>query len=264
MLRKTGIRRKVLYGCVVLAVVLLLSGTVSLYEYSKMNSYVSDVISDNISSINTSRELLAVAEQYNIDLMNDLVIRNSSDSIGRFPGLEDERLISIFDNLRKKFATPAEQSAADSVVYAYVAYMQVVSEAGTIWQKDYRLRQQWYFNRLMPVYLKFRGYMTSLTQVCQDQLVANSSTLQEGFYRSLMPGVVSVIFGVVLSLLLFYYLNCFMISPLLRITKGIAGFRLFGKNYDVKVDSDDEMSQLNDAVKDIIDLNRSYKKRLGR
>ena len=264
MFNKLGIRRKVLYGCIVLGVVLLLSGTVSLYEYSKMNSYVSDVISDNINSINTSRELLSVAEQYNIDLMNDLVVKNSADSIGKFPGLEDERLIAIFDNLRKKFATPEEQAAADSVVYAYVAYMQVVSEAETIWQKHYQMRQQWYFNRLMPVYIEFKGYMMTLTQVCQDHLVANSSTLQEGFYRSLMPGLVSVIFGMILALLLYYYLNGFLIKPLLKITKGIKGSRLFGKSYDVKVETDDEMAELNTAVKDIIDLNRSYKKQLGR
>ena len=264
MLRNIGIKRKALYGCVILSIVLLLSGTVSLYEYSKMNSYVSDVISDNINSINTSRELLAVAEQYNIDLMDDLVVANSADSIGKFPGLEDERLIAIFDNLRKKFATPEEQAAADSVVYAYVAYMQVVSEAETIWQKHYDVRRQWYFNRLMPIYLEFRGYMMSLTQICQDKLVANSATLQDGFYRSLMPGVVSVIFGVILALLLDYYLNFFIINPLLKIIKGIKGFRLFGKSYNVKIDSDDEMEQLNTAVKDLIDLNKSYKKQLGR
>jgi len=105
MARRFGIKTKVLYGCIVLAAVLFFSGTVSIFEYSKMNSYVSDVISDNINSINTARELLSVSEQYNIELMNNLVIKNSADSIGKFPGLEDERLISIFGNLRKKFAT---------------------------------------------------------------------------------------------------------------------------------------------------------------
>jgi len=264
MARRIGIKSKVLYGCIVICAVLFFSGAVSIFEYSKMNSYVSDVITDNISSINTSRELLSVAEEYNRNLMNNLIIKNASDSIGKFPGLEDEHLIKIFDNLKKNFATPEEHAVADSVVYAYVAYMQVVTEAEQIWQKGYNVRQQWFFSRLQPVYLEFRAYMLNLTQVCQDILVKNSATLQYGFYRSLMPGVVSVIFGLVLTLLLNYYLNYFLINPLLKITKGIKGFRKFGKSYDVKIDNDDELSDMNDSVRDIIDLNRSYKKQLLR
>lgn len=262
--RRIGIKAKVWYGCIVMGAVLICSGFISMFEYSKMNDYVSDVISDNISSINAARELLSVAEQYNVTLMNDLVIKNSADSIGKYPVVDNEKLTSAFDGLRKRFATPEERAAADSVLYAYAAYMQVVLETEEIWQRDYKVRQQWFFNRLQPVYLEFRGYMMNLTQACQDILVTNSATLQESFYRSLMPGLISVIFGFIMVLLLNYYLNYFVINPVLKITNGIKGFRQFGKPFDVKVDSDDEISELCSSVKDIVDLNQSYRKQLKR
>lgn len=264
MAKRLGIKAKVWYACIVLGVVLLFSGFISLYEYSKMNDYVADVISDNINSINAARELLSVSEQYNINLMNDLIINNATDSIGKYPVVENERIISTFENLRKKFVTAEERNAADSVVYAYAAYMQVVADAEMIWQKDYKARQQWFFNRLQPVYMEFRSYMMKLTQLCQDTLVSNSAALQDGFYRSLMPGVVSVIFGFIMVFLMGYYIIAFLVKPVLKITKGINDSRHFGKTYDVKVESDDEIGDLNTTVKDMVDLNQSYKKQLQR
>ena len=72
--KKLGIKRKVLVGCIVLAVILFFSSVISVFEFSRMNRYVSGVIADNIRSINAARELLSVSEQYNISLMNGLVL----------------------------------------------------------------------------------------------------------------------------------------------------------------------------------------------
>ena len=49
--KKLGIKRKVLVGCIVLAVILFFSSVISVFEFSRMNRYVSGVIADNIRSI---------------------------------------------------------------------------------------------------------------------------------------------------------------------------------------------------------------------
>ena len=136
--------------------------------------------------------------------------------------------------------------------------------AQQIWQQDYDKRQHWFFNRLQPVYLKFRGYMMRLTSISQDSLIESSQDVREGTYRSLMPGLVSVLVGLVLMFLLNYYLNDFLINPLLRITGGIKGYRYHGRGYEVKLENDDELSELNEAVGDIVDQNISYKRELER
>ena len=157
-----------------------------------------------------------------------------------------------------------ERAAADSVLYAYAAYMQVVSEAEQMWQQDYTDRQHWFFNRLQPVYVKFRGYMMQLTSISQDALIESSQDVREGTYRSLMPGLVSVLVGLIMMLLLNYYLNYYLINPLLKITGGIKGYRYHGRSYDVKLDNDDELAELNEAVGDIVDQNQSFKRELER
>ena len=262
--KKLGIKRKVLLGCVVLAAILFFSSVISVYEFTRMNRYVSGVIADNIRSINAARKLLSVSEQYNVNLMNDLVLESTAYLPEDLSVFQSEELVAAFDNLSHSFVTPDERAAADSVMYAYSAYMQVVSEARQMWERDYAARQHWYFNRLQPVYLKFRGYMMQLTSICQDALVENSQDIREGTYRSLMPGVVSVLVGLIMVLLFNYFLNYFVINPLLRVTGGIKGYRYHGRNYDVKLDSDDELEELNEAVGDIVEQNLSYKRELER
>ena len=261
--KKLGIKRKVLLGCIVLAIMLFFSSLISIFEFTKMNRYVSGVIADNIRSINAARELLSVSEQYNISLMNGLVLegeaRPESLSISR-----EEELVSSFENLSRSFVTTEERAAADSVLYAYAAYMQVVSEAEKMWEYDYAERQHWFFNRLQPVYLKFRGYMMQLTTICQDALIESSQDIREGTYRSLMPGLVSVLVGMIMVLLFNYFLSYYLINPLLKVTAGIKGYRYHGRDYEVKLDNDDELEELNEAVGDIVEQNLTIKRELGR
>ncbi len=261
--KSIGIKRKVLLGCIILAAILFFSSLISIFEFSRMNRYVSGVIADNIRSINAARELLSVSEQYNISLMNGLVLENA-EQLEELPSAPQAELVASFEDLSKRFVTPEERAAADSVMYAYAAYMQVVAEAEQVWKHDYSQRQHWFFNRLQPVYLKFRGYMMQLTSICQDALIESSQDVREGTYRSLMPGLVSVLVGLILVLLFDYYLNYYLINPLLKVTAGIKGYRYHGRGYNVKLDNDDELEELNEAVGDIVDQNQSYKRELER
>lgn len=252
-----GIKKKALLGCIVLGLILLFSSVISVYEFNSMNRYVTDVIADNIKGIDTARELLNAAENHNLTLMSciDADFESLDNSANR-------DLAAKFTDIRNSFVTNQEKAAADSVMYAYAAYMQVVGEASDVWMLDGYMRRDWFFNRLQPVYIKFRDYIRNLTAVCEDTLITNSQNLQSNYHRSIMPAFISLILSLLLVLLFNYYLNRFFINPLLKVNKGIKTYRQFGKKYDWKIDTGDELAELNENVKDLIDLNQSYKKQL--
>jgi len=255
-----GIKRKVMYGCIILSVVLFFSGIISVFEFSRMNNYVSELVADNIKSINTARNLLSITEKYNLTLM--FGIGEPDQEQGLFQAISDDSIKISFNSISDSFISPQERNAADSVRYAYTAYMQVVNEAEDIWQQEYLVRREWFFERLQPVYMKLSDYIQQLTFIAQDALIQNSQTLEESFYRSLMPAVISVIMGILLLFLFNYFLNTYMINPILKITKGIQQYSQFGKSYDLKIDSDDEIAELNKSVKEIIDINISCKRKI--
>lgn len=254
-----GIKRKVFLGCIVLGMILFFSSLIAVYEFSKMNDYISNVIADNVTSINSARSLLNAAEDYNLELMSGI----EKD----FTDLEtavDTTFTASFSDLSGKFSTREERAAADSVMYAYAAYMQVVGEAEEVWTYDQFIRRDWFYNRLQPVFMKFRNYIVKLTEVSEDALISNSQNVEDAFHRSIMPPVISLILGLVLVMLFNYYLNYYVINPVLKVKKGIIGYRKCGKKYDVAVESNDEIAELSSAVKDIIDQHRSFKDQLER
>ena len=52
-----------------IAVILLISETISVLEYAKMSTYVSDLIADDISSLNTAHKLADISNKYNLDVL---------------------------------------------------------------------------------------------------------------------------------------------------------------------------------------------------
>src|SRR5574344_341293 len=255
------LKRKIYLGFVVLGFILLLSSIIAIFEFVSMRRSVSRLVTDNIASINTSRMLLEVTDEYNFKLLEGM----GADSLAVVPEIpdiqNDKRFTDFLYEVRNKFTTKEEKAMTDSARYAYIAYAHIIREAPQIWQADYQQRRSWYFGKLYPVYKQLRVYITNLSTLSQKALVENSKNLSEGFYRSIMPCVVAVAIGIVLLLLFNYFLNYYFINPLERITKGIRNYRQTRKSYTVNLESDDEMQELNDNVKDIITENKQLTKK---
>jgi len=253
-----GIKKRTRLGCIVLACILFFSSIISIFEFSRVNSYVKDLVSDNVQSITASHTLMQEADSYNLRLLYGI----NSDDIGA-SFINDAGILDSFTEVMESLATAEERISADSVRFAYAAYMQVVNEAPRVWLNEPTIRREWYYSRLQPVYVKLNYYIQQLTFASQGSLVSNSQTLQEGYYRGMMPALISVIFGMLIVLLFDYYINYYLINPILKISRSVKNYRKYGKPYDVRLEQDDELSQLNGDVKDVIDLNQSYKKQLG-
>lgn len=252
-----GIRKKISLGFVIIGAVLLLSSLIAIYELVSMRRSVSVLINENVSSINASRLLLEVTDEYNFSLLEGIGL----DSVATIPDLaHDKRFTNYLNEIKGSYGNIAEREMADSVLYAYTAYIHVMKEAPQIWTGEYTGRRSWYFNKLYPVYMTLRGYIQSLTALSQESLAKNSQNMSDSFYRSIMPGVVAVGIGIVLVFLFNYFINFYFISPLLAVSKGINNYIHSRKSYKVKVDGDDEISDLNHHVKELIEANKNLSK----
>lgn len=254
-----GIRKKILLGFLVIGIVLLLSGVIAIYEFVRMRNTVYTLVADNIKSINTSNLLLEITDEYNFTLLKSMGEAGAAD----IPNIsEDTRFTDYLQNAMDKYTDIREQNMADSVVYAYTAYIHVMKEAPLVWHGNYQGRRAWYFDRMYPVYMKLRGYIQQLIMLSQKALTENSYNLSDSFYRSLMPCVVSVIVGIVLVILFVYFINFYFISPILKISKGINNYVMNRKSYNVTLDNQDELQELNQNVADLVDTNKKLEKQI--
>lgn len=252
-----GIRKKISLGFVVIGAILFLSSVIAIFEFNRMRHSVTDLMTDNINSINTSRLLLELTDEYNFMLLSSVILDSVINSEN---ALYDDRFEKYIGNIKSKFTSQAEVAVADSLTVAYNEYLIKIGEASVMMQKAPQERREWYKNELVPAYDNLKRYKRKLGLLAQGALAENTAQLQDGFYRSIMPGIIAVAAGILLVLLFNYFINLYFISPVLLISRGLKSYKEFNKSYNVQFDNDDELQDLNSEIKTIIDEHKNLKK----
>lgn len=250
-----GIRKKISLGFVVIGSILFLSSIISVFEFNRMRKSVTGLMTANINSINTSRHLMELTDEYNLYLLRSVV----SEPSGEIDIRKDNRFSVYVSRIKDNFSSPQEMAMADSLMEAYGKYISVVGKSRGIMTEDSLSRHLWLKEELEPVYFDLMKYKKELGLITQNALTNNTVDIQEGYYRSIMPGIISVGAGIILVLLFNYFLNVYFISPVLMISRGIRNYMDYRKSYNVKLDNDDEIEDLNSEVKSVLDENKKLK-----
>ncbi len=252
-----GIRKKISLGFVVIGAILFLSSLIAIFEFNRMRHSVAALMTDNINSINTSRLLLELTDEYNFTLLSSVILDSVMDSD---KVLYDKRFEDYIANIKSKFVSQSEVSVADSLTIAYNKYLEVIGDAASVMTLKKEERRLWYKNELVPAYSELLKHKKGLGLLTQGALAENTAHLQEGFYRSIMPGIIAVAAGILLVLLFNYFINLYFISPVLLISRGLKSYKEFNKSYNVNFDNDDEIQDLNSEIKTLLDEHKNLKK----
>ncbi len=260
MILAMSVKRKISVAFVILGLILLLSSVIAIFEFVTMRRTVAQFVTEDVESINNSRMLLEITDDYNFRLMEKIGDTTLSETPVLFEIGSDNRFKSYMGRIYERFTTAEERAMADSVRYAYIAYAHIVGEVPEVWKRNYSERREWFFNKLYPVYNQLRSYIGKLNALSQNALKVSSDGLNAAFYRSIMPCVVAVGIELVLLFLFNYYVTYYFLNPLELITRGIRRYRETGKAYDVSIESNDEMQNLNENVKEVIRKNKQLLK----
>jgi hypothetical protein len=256
--KKPSMKKKLFLSLGSLAMILLLSGVISILEYRRMSDYVSDLIAANIKSINLSQKLADLTQEYN-DQMLAVVVQND---ISMMPDFNLDYFNAQSDSLRSSFTSERMLPKVDSVVTAFDAFMKTSLKFDEVFLADSVDTGEWFFGSLQPRYTKLRQDLNSLNEVIHDELLRNSADFDAGFYRSIIPGVVSVGAGLLLILLLLYFTMAYYVKPIYRIADGINSFRLSGRRHVYVFDGDDQLAEINAGVTELIEENIESKQRI--
>ena len=250
--------KKVLYSLGSLAAILLLSGVISIIEYRRMSDYVSELIAANIKSINLAQKLSDITEEYNHQMLS-VVVQND---ISLMPEFDLDYFIAQSDSLKNSFTSQNALPMVDSVEVSFDAFMKTSLKFDEVFLADNVDTGEWFFGTLQPRYNKFRGEMNILNEAIYNDLLSNSADFDAGFYRSIIPGVVSVGAGLLLIMLLLFFTLVNYVRPIYRMTEGINAYRSSGRRYNFVFDGDDQLAEINSGVTEIIEENVELKTRI--
>lgn len=257
--RKLSMRAKVTLSLMAIAVTLLVSSIISIMEYSRMSNYVSDLIADNVRSINAAQKLSELSSSYNLDILTVI----GDEATATLPDFRSEEFMEQCDSLKQFLIAAKMQPITDSVVYAYSAYMLTSLELENVLVSDFIDTRSWYFERLQPMYKRVMNYIDVLNSAVYDDLKKNSETFQRGFYRSIIPGVVAVGVGLLLIIMLLFFLLAFYVNPIYKMLDGLSEYRSSNKKYTYTFDGDDQLKELNSGIVSLAGENQQLRKRLS-
>ena len=255
---RLSIKTKMVLALSAIAVVLIVSGIITYVEYQRMSTYVSDMIAEDINSINVAQKLATVTDNYNLQILAVI----GDDNLHALPDFDQQGFVSYCDSLRTTISRENVLPLTDSVLYSYSAYMLTSLELEDVVKSDFIDSRTWYFERLQPSFNRLSGDIDRLSQAMYDDLQANSEEFDSGFYRSIIPVGVAVAVGVVLVLLLMFFIISYYVNPLNKMLEGLDDYRSMGRRYNYTFDGDDQLAELNEGISDLTEENRQYRRRI--
>lgn len=253
-----SLSRKVFMSLGSIAAILLLSGVISILEYRSMSTYVSDLIAANIKSITLSQKLSDLTDEYNHQMLS-VVVQND---ISLMPEFNIEYFNAQADSLKNSFTSKTALHMVDSVAISFNDFMKASLRFDEVFLADNVNTGEWFFGTLQPCYNEFRQDMGVLNEMIHEELMQNSADFDAGFYRSIIPGVVSVGAGLLLVFLLMFFTMANYVHPIYRISDGIDNYRKNGRKHGYTFDGDDQLANINEGVTELIEENIELKKRV--
>ena len=242
-----------------ISAVLIVSSAISIMEFRRVSRSVSELIADDISSVNAARELTRVTNDYNLEILAVI----GDDSRSELPYFDRSLFIARCDSLKYALSGRNLQPLADSVLYSYSAYMLTSLELPKALQSGYAGARNWYFRRLQPQYDYLMKDLNNMSSAIYEGLDQNSMNFNRGFYRSIIPTVVAAGVGQLLLLMLLFFIIVYYVTPLYKILSSLKSYQEVGKKYSYNFDGDDQMAELNRRIAELASENQQLRRRIA-
>lgn len=254
-----SLKTKLVLSLSTIGLTLLVSSVISVMEYRSMSTYVSTLIAADINSINVARELLEASNTYNLGILSVI----GDEEVKKLPDFDQQGFVAQCDSLKSNFTGLSQTTLTDSVLYSYSAYMLTSLEFESVVMSDFVDTRAWYFDRLQPRYNRLKSDIDAMSTAIYQDLEKNSATFERGFYRSIIPGIVAVAVGLLLVIMLGFFLVAFYVDPVYKMLQNFQLYKQFGKKYTYTFDGDDQLKELNENIKELSDDNQQLRHRVS-
>jgi methyl-accepting chemotaxis protein len=243
-----GIRLKIFSGFMILAAMLLIAGFISIHEFMNISNYVQRLLDDNYKSIEASRTMIEALEREDSGI---LLLLLGHWNQGRKILEEGDKLFNKgFSDAHNNITIPGEGEYVEKVKKDYGLFKEVWEKpiVGTKTEGDFI----WYYNNSHQQFLNVKESVKELMEINQVTMYKTGSDLKNRSQRAVMPGIVAIISAIVFAVLFNYFINYYIAKPIVRITKGLEEYNKSGEMFDIMPETNDEVSRLTNAIKDML------------
>jgi hypothetical protein len=118
---------------------------------------------------------------------------------------------------------------------------------------------EWYFQELHTLFLSVKESLNELIDLNDKMMYQTALALKNRSNRAIMPGVVAMLSALGFTFMFTYFVNYYMVSPIIKITERIERFISRKTPFDVKIETKDELYDLTQAIEHLCELSPKEK-----
>jgi methyl-accepting chemotaxis protein len=249
------IRTKILLGFLILAVMLAVAGAYSIYELTSISTSVQQLLDDNYKSINAAKHMVEALEREDSGI---LLLLLGKWKEGRDTIVDAHRNFEkAFDVASHNVTIPGEKAIADRIYAQYQVYR-------NNWDKpivgtEYEGNLNWYFEKVHRDFAEVKSAVEYLMTLNDNAMYQTASTLKNRAHRAVMPGIVAILTALVFTIIFNFFVNLYVVNPILSIIKAIKNFLKSGEPIKLGIVTSDELQELAASIINLTAMIRSPK-----
>jgi methyl-accepting chemotaxis protein len=243
-----GIRKKVLFGFLILAIMLFLAGAWSIYELKTVGASVQRLLDDNYKSINAANSMTEALEREDSAVL--LLLSGHWKQGREIMESGDRSFREAFRIAENNLTIPGEKSYIAEIQKAYRVYKNLWLRpiVGTSREKNL----DWYFQEAHESFLNVKLAVNRLRASNAQVMYQTATQLENKAHRAVVPGVVAILSALVFTIMFNYFINRYMVSPIIHMTKSVQGFLRNNEPFKIEVETKDELQRLAEAIQALV------------
>jgi methyl-accepting chemotaxis protein len=223
---------------------LSIAGVWSIYESRSVGSSVQDLLDDNYKSINAARMMIEALEREDSAILLLL--------LGRWD--EGRTIIASADSMFGRGFQTAAANITVSGEYSHIESIEsTYSELKELWERpivdtEREGNLNWYFETVHTAFLDAKAAVNELMILNDGVMFETALSLKQKAGRAVMPGVIAIVSALIFSILFSYFINQFVVNPIVRIARAARRFVHDREPFDVKIETSDELSDLAHSI----------------
>lgn len=248
-----GIRKRVRRAFFALATILAFAGLTSYFELANLSNSSRKVVATGAESVRVSTEIL------DLSVLNNKIFYDYSQN-------RDKRDLIILGN-KTLYSLDSISISAMRNLDTETHFNKIIDDidqykkgVNRFYSAEYNSVDNWYYIFQSEVYLPFVKSIKQYMVYSQKFVVEETTKIDDGIYRSIMLGVVAMLFTIAILAIFFVLLDIYYLKPVVKLTKSLDEYIVSKVPFTVKVDGRDEVYKLKELILDLISANKSANK----
>ena len=226
---------------------LAVAGAYSIYELTTMGTSVQKLLDDNYKSINAAKQMIEALEREDSGV---LLLLSGKWKEGRTTIVDaHENFEKALDVAGHNLTIPGEKAFIDKINTKYKKYRDNWDRpiVGT----EYEGNLSWYFETVHRDFNQAKTAVEDLMAINDRTMYETASILKNRAHQVIMPGIVAIAAALVFVVVFNFFVNLYIVNPLLSMIKSIESFLQTGEPTKFKIETRDELRDLAASIESL-------------